>query len=218
MSYFLHCLFSLAPDRCCNCRRKQVGDEVDSFYKLQLNLEVSSTIIKKASAGACRFLSRTNANKEIKHTLCDECFEVCVNDSKEFKDRWPAFLWKLLSQSIHSPIFGHRYLHQIYEDQLWKIIPETMRPWWIDSVRAIFTLGITRFETLHSMILHHISLIKPWSLSSTAKQCNLTSLVVSWRGSKMRTLTCQTFFVHFNAQSRPLTVVMPSGTLSFNML
>lgn len=82
------------------------------------------------------------------HTLCDECFNVCVDKSQEFRDRYPAWIWKTFTEKIQSRFFGSTTLSELYGEELWRIVPVTMRPWWIESVRCINHFGDFPFRNV----------------------------------------------------------------------
>jgi hypothetical protein len=55
--------------------------------------------------------------------------------SKDFADLYPSFLWNLLVGK-HTPTLGASYYYNaVYSGQdLWRMIPSTMHPWWIQSL------------------------------------------------------------------------------------
>jgi hypothetical protein len=78
--------------------------------------------------------SQTNA---VEYTLCNQCFCFLSKDikSKDFADTFPSVLWNLLVGK-HKPAFGASYYYNdVYAGQdLWRMIPSTMGPWWIHSL------------------------------------------------------------------------------------
>jgi hypothetical protein len=66
--------------------------------------------------------------------LCNQCHRFLSKEikSNDFADRYPSFLWNLLVGK-HVPALGPSYYYcDIYlGEELWRMIPSTMRPWWI---------------------------------------------------------------------------------------
>jgi hypothetical protein len=63
------------------------------------------------------------------------CFLSKDIKSKDFADSYPIFLWNLLVGK-HTPALGTSYYYNaVYSGQdHWRMIPSTMRPWWIHSL------------------------------------------------------------------------------------
>ena len=135
----------IGESTCCNCKRKQTEDVDDDRYRLVFH-SVSSRYVKKKLAYS--FIRRlTSSTTARNYNLCAECREVCVNGSKEFKHVWPAFFWSILKMSYSTAFQGTVYYNQVYSgEHLWKIIPATMRPWWLDSIHSINHHGHYIFE------------------------------------------------------------------------
>ena len=122
--------------KCCNCHR-------DNSHTDLFTTPVSSSDLKKRNTKSFRFLSKSRSNEKTHH-LCDQCYENCVNGSTEWKDAWPGFFWDLLSgkpyqQSASSSYFSSSaHIHQIIDPELiWQIVPDSMRPWWINAIIQI---------------------------------------------------------------------------------
>jgi hypothetical protein len=67
-------------------------------------------------------------------------FSILSKDikSKDFADLYPSFLWNLLNGK-HTPTLGKSYYYNaVYSGRdLWRMIPSTMHPWWIQSLTEI---------------------------------------------------------------------------------
>ncbi len=108
------------------------------------------------------------------YNLCDECFEVCKNGSSEFKHAWPAFLWNILRHDCRSAFGGGGYFNQIYSGEtLWKIIPRTMRPWWLDSVLDINHHAMYPFE--HCSLDNPAPMFEDRTIAMSEFQDNISS-------------------------------------------
>ena len=116
---------------CKNCRRKQIGN-LDEFERDVYGLQFSVHIRKHLKA---RHFYRSiivtkngdKANDEI--LLCHQCSEFLSNEdnkeAKKFKNIWPGYMWKFLSD---------QELNKRYGRLLWCFIPYTWRRWWIESM------------------------------------------------------------------------------------
>ena len=137
MDYLIHIFFNAGRTRCCNCKREDHPDS-NSVYRLNIS-PVSSNQFKRKSC--FRFLSRSSKSQGNRF-LCEQCHASVVEGSKEFENTWPAFIWKLLSSQCRSAFYGSEHYNQVYTgEELWKIIPLTMRPLWLNSVRSICHSG-----------------------------------------------------------------------------
>jgi hypothetical protein len=121
---------------CSNCWRKQYATH-DPTYTLQFTTISLSNIGKN-----CSLLQLVKSNNSqtnaVDHTLCNQCFCFLSKDikSKDFADSYPSFLWNLLV-GRHTPALGSAsyYYNAVYSGQdLWRMIPSTMPPWWIHSL------------------------------------------------------------------------------------
>ena len=125
----------IRPGKCCNCHR-------DNSLKDLPTTTVSSSQIQKRNVKQFRFLSKSSSN--VNHNLCNECFENCVNDSKSWEHVWPAWYWALLSgNSYHQSVAGTFFtsaapIHkQIDPNIIWQMVPDSMRPWWLNAIHQI---------------------------------------------------------------------------------
>jgi len=58
--------------------------------------------------------------------------EKAINNLTDWKYTWPAFLWNLLSG--HDVLDGVPF-YDVYEpSSLWRFVPLSLRPFWIDDV------------------------------------------------------------------------------------
>ena len=70
--------------------------------------------------------------------MCDECKDYLVKKKDSDKNIWPSFMWNILSGSTKSKFVGNKKYYTKYNAEvLWRLIPNTMRPWWIDSIQTI---------------------------------------------------------------------------------
>ena len=125
-----------APGQCDNCKRKQFRF-TDSKYELKFT-EVSSCKVSRGHPVLRTIRSTRSARNEVQYTLCRECYGIFVDKKKDWEFRWPSFLWHLLTgQEPKSAFHNSRHYCHIYPaSMLWRMIPESMRPWWIDAISA----------------------------------------------------------------------------------
>ena len=110
---------------CSNCWHKQYATH-DPTYTLQFTTISSSNIRKKHSPLQLVKSSNSQTNA-VDHILCNQCVRFLSKDikSKDFADSYPSFLWNLLAGNYNAVYSGQ---------DLWRMIPSTMRPWWIHSL------------------------------------------------------------------------------------
>ena len=127
--------------QCDNCKRKQF-DAPDKRYLLHFQSVRSSEV--KQVGNVLRLVRKTkSARTATEYILCDECYNFVVHDNKSFEFTWPSFLRHLLVGEQNSSRFkSKRYHVDIYPAKvLWRMIPETMRPWWINYVHEFDIFG-----------------------------------------------------------------------------
>ena len=66
-------------------------------------------------------------------------------DRNHFQFTLFAFLWDMLNGERKSTLGTYRFV-DIYGDYLWRMIPRSMRPWWIDAVQSINSNGCYPYE------------------------------------------------------------------------
>ncbi len=110
---------------CSNCWRKQYATH-DPTYTLQFTT-ISLSIIGKKRSPLQLVKSSNSQTNAVDHILCNQCFCFLSKDikSKDFADSYPSFLWNLLAANYNAVYSGQ---------DLWHMIPSTMRPWWIHSL------------------------------------------------------------------------------------
>ena len=108
---------------------------MDEIYRLNFHSVLSSSIRKQSNF---KFITRHSGRHTRYYNLCEECNQLLVEKSDEPRDSWPSFLWSILSGSTKSNFYKKAWNCSIYDrGVLWKLIPVTMRPWWIDSVKVL---------------------------------------------------------------------------------
>lgn len=76
--------------------------------------------------------------------MCEECRGHCLKGTdspSEFKHVWPAFLWNTLCGTFEDEFGTHRFTCDEVSGgglTLWRIVPESMRLWWLDEVRTFY--------------------------------------------------------------------------------
>lgn len=97
-----------------------------------------SSLIRRSGKFKNHVNAYTANDRACDYILCWECMQHCVEKRDDDKYVWPAFYWRLLSGSHTSTFGGQYYNYSIYEGgALWRFIPQTMRPWWLEEVRLI---------------------------------------------------------------------------------
>ena len=66
--------------------------------------------------------------------LCEVCWKFLVDEqdftiAKKFKYQWCSFFWGVLQ---------NKEIQSIYGEDIWRVIPQEWRLWWIDSVKEKF--------------------------------------------------------------------------------
>lgn len=125
--------------RCCNCQRQQIDDD-DMLYQLDFTTVRSNEVRAK---GSYFFIRMHKAEQNvIEYNLCAECHRYCKRipkgQQREKFFPWNAFIWKILARGHTTPFHGIMIFHKIYKpEEIWKLIPSTMRRWWVDSIKLI---------------------------------------------------------------------------------
>jgi hypothetical protein len=134
-SYLIGLFFSISEATCSNCQCKHY-DTPNPTYILQFT-HISSSNIRKWHSPLQFVKSNIFQTNAVEYTLCNHCFHFLSKDikSKDVADTYPSFLWNLLVGK-HQPTFGASYYYNdVYAGQdLWRMIPSTMCPWWIHSL------------------------------------------------------------------------------------
>ena len=130
----LHKLFCHFADAgtCSSCRRTQYDTpNPKCIFEFQI---ISSFNIRKKTPPLQLLKSSRLQSNAVEYTLCNQCHRLLSKETKsnDFADRYPSFLWNLLVGK-HVPALGPSYYYRdIYSgEELWRMIPSTMRPWWI---------------------------------------------------------------------------------------
>ncbi len=133
--YLIGVFFDILEATCSNCWRKQYAT-LDPTYILQFTT-ISLSNIRKWHSPLQLVKSSKSQTNAVDYTLCNQCFCFLSKNikSKDFADSYPSFLWNLLVGK-HTPALGASYYYNaVYSGQdLWCMIPSTMRPWWIHSL------------------------------------------------------------------------------------
>lgn len=132
-------LVTFFETKCSNCKRFQFDDAPDSLYRLDFHV-VSSKDISQFGHPYQTIRQRKSDTNLCDYNLCDECYHFLVKkDRYDFEHMWPAFFWRLLSNS-YSPTFepSRRYFEIYSAEHLWELIPVTMRGWWINIVKGLY--------------------------------------------------------------------------------
>ncbi len=127
--------FCILEATCFNCWCNQYAT-LNPTYILQFTT-ISSSNIRKRHSPLQLVKSRKSQTNAVDNTLCNQCFCFLSKDIniKDFADSYPSFLWNLLVGK-HTPALGASYYYNaVYSGQdLWRMIPPTMCPWWIHSL------------------------------------------------------------------------------------
>ena len=120
--------------KCCNCKRKQF-EAIDSRYFLEFE-EVSSGDIRCRTSVLQAVKSTRSQNTERTLVLCWECRCFLIDKNDNFEVTWPSFLRNILTGMNTKGKFraDTHYAHLYEPELLWRIIPESMRPWWLEEI------------------------------------------------------------------------------------
>ena len=125
---------------CENCKRRVVQD---TLHPMSLIIVNSSTIPARRKKFQSFDVKRcTDTHTSRPYCLCHQCRNYLVSGDDNWSNIWHLFLKELLCGS-HTPAFGEEYyFYQRYSaETLWRLIPESMRPWWINSFPGMCGLG-----------------------------------------------------------------------------
>ena len=115
---------------CVNCLRRSNDNGLHESYKLKFHRVTYDSLKSKKFK-----LIKENSNSEC--MICDQCKNYLVDGDDNHENIWPSFTTYFLTQSEAS-VFDKNMnpFHSIYDGPtLWKVIPQTMRPWWIESLK-----------------------------------------------------------------------------------
>jgi hypothetical protein len=140
---------------CGNCKRLTTLHISESAsYKKLYTVMIADTVMKKTSLRR-KFSTLSLKSSEVSLDLFDgACVRVklCVQctiyltttpQNKTSKmNGWPALFWKILSSSN---------LYRMYGQNLWQIIPDEWRQWWIKSVTILLPYGMYHMNELTNM-------------------------------------------------------------------
>lgn len=141
--------------KCDNCHRKQV-DEPEEPYRLHFHIAHSSRIRKQGTFKLVKAYTGRNARN---YNLCQECFDYLVEERDPVKCAWPTFLWLLLTGTHKSIFNGEHHFFCVYGgDVIWRFIPNSMRSWWIHSVKYLEVLSEVPHPYLECTVDYPLSL------------------------------------------------------------
>ena len=131
-------------NRCCNCQRSHESIDIDPLYSINLRSVDATEILK----GSKHILVKKSSDHRdtTQYRLCDECYAVCGEGKKTFQYTWPVWLWKQLSGSVKTKFCGTIHLNQVYGKKLWKMVPLSMRHWWLTSIHSINHFGYCPYQ------------------------------------------------------------------------
>ena len=112
-------------------------DSPDEPYLMSFHTVHSSTIRRmgKFKFGHVKGYTGRNARD---YVLCGECKNYLVERQDDSKNMWPLFLYSVLFGSHKSVFFATQYHYSVHRaEDLWRLIPQSMREWWIDEIKLL---------------------------------------------------------------------------------
>lgn len=116
---------------CCNCARVKPS-HAEETRPHQITFIRTSLSELKALSKQCRFnlidFDQWNNSKDKNALVCNECYQYLMAPTAIDRDKnvsWPAFAWSVLKNPQHV-------------SQVWKLVPDTWRPWWKDAIISRF--------------------------------------------------------------------------------
>ena len=131
-------------DTCRNCKRRACEG---SSYAVTVSPVYSSTIPSHKKKFQHDDVKRITGSNSCNYTLCQECHEYLVMGNDEWYNIWHLFMYNVLCGS-HTPTFGDKYsFYMKYSAKtLWSLIPESLRHWWIDHIKAFNLHGVDKIS------------------------------------------------------------------------
>ena len=104
-------------------------------------------------------MKKSSGRRTRTYKLCDECNNYLVEGQRDWRNMWPLFFYHLLFGLYDSKFHGTITYHiACGGDNVWKLIPSTMRSWWYDEISLMHSyqgctldipLPIFEDKTLH---------------------------------------------------------------------
>ncbi len=138
-------LDSYVASRCCNCKRNQFDFNPESKYHLVFH-QVGSQNIKRL-VHKCQHVRQIKSESERRvYNLCTHCRDHLERKLTGFDSLWPGYFWHLFSGSHTSDFASSYHYHEVIPaEQIWQMVPSSMRKWWISSVHEISFLGVSPY-------------------------------------------------------------------------
>ena len=97
-----------------------------------------SITIRRRAKFKFKHIKSASGRRTRNYCLCNECNNYLVEKQDSEKNVWPLFLFHLLFGS-HTPVFGNTQSHWDIcgGSTLWRLIPQSMRHWWIDEIKTL---------------------------------------------------------------------------------
>ena len=140
------------PDTCDNCHRRSVGtrnryESTDGRSVRLRSVWVMSGSFRRrfatmnyatARAAAAAVNSGLCRKNRVRLKLCPQCKHALTDEHSKIReeDVWPALMWEWLTDQRLMRRFG---------SDLWKVVPDEWRRWWVDAIRECVPLfcGVT---------------------------------------------------------------------------